>query len=241
RVDLSVIGPNDQTPAESFDLVVLEAERDAAALPAATHVVALGAPASSLGFSVAKPEVDDAEIVRWSFDDPLFRFVSFDEVQVPKASVLAVGEGQTSLIDSDQGPLAVAAHADGQDRIAFGFLPHESDFVLRVGFVNLVANLVEWAAPPQATPEGAEAEAFALPSVESHIDPPPQISGTTRGEFSGPVRTRMALWRLLAWIVAALLAFEWVLPAVALGVGAAWGAVRSRLRRGPRNLKRKTS
>ncbi|MEM9459114.1 MAG: VWA domain-containing protein [Myxococcota bacterium] len=221
RVDLSVIGPNDQTPADAFDLVVLEAERNAAALPTATHVVALGAPAQSLGFAVTKA-ADGAEIVRWSFDSPLFRFVSFDEVQVPKASILAVDEGQTSLIDSDQGPLAVAGRMEGQERIAFGFVPHESDFVLRVGFVNLVANLVEWAAPPRAAPEGEPAEAFALPSVESHIDPPPQISGTTRGEFSGPVRTRLALWRLLAWLVGAVLALEWLLPAAAAGVSGLW-------------------
>lgn len=241
RVDLSVIGPHDQTPAEAFDLVVLEAERDAAALPTTTHVVALGAPAGSLGFA-AEPELaDKAEIVRWSFDDPLFRFVSFDEVQVPKASILVVGEGQTSLIDSDQGPLAVAGNVEGQARIAFGFLPHESDFVLRVGFVNLVANLVEWAAPPQVTPEDGEAEAFALPSIESHVDPPPQISGTTRGEFSGPVRTRMAMWRLLAWLVAAVLALEWLLPAAAFGVAGLWARVGSARGRGPRHRGRKAS
>ncbi len=231
RVDLSVLGPNDATPAERFDLVVLEAEREAAALPEATHVVALGAPATSLGFAVDKADVEGAEIVRWSFDDPLFRFVSFDEVQIPKATILAVGEGQTSLIDSAEGPLAVAGNVEGQERIAFGFVPHESDFVLRVGFVNLMANLVEWSAPPREETEGQEAEAFAMPSVESHVDPPPQISGTTRGEFSGTVRTHMAMWRLLSWLAAALLAFEWLLPLLAFGVGALWVRIGPRLRR----------
>jgi len=230
RVDLSVIGPNDATPTERFDLVVLEAERDPAALPEASHLVALGAPATGLGFAVERADVEGAEIVRWSFDDPLFRFVSFDEVQIPRASILAVGEGQTSLIDSADGPLAVAGSVDGQPRIAFGFVPHESDFVLRVGFVNLVANLVEWAAPP--APEGEEAESFAMPASESRVDPPDQVPGTTRGEFSGPVRTRMAIWRLLAWIVAGLLALEWLLPALALGLSAAWARFRARFGRG---------
>lgn len=226
RVDLSVIGPTDQTPTESFDLLVLEAERPAAALPEASHVAVLGASATDLGFSVRTAGVEDAEIVRWSFDDPLFRFVSFDEVQVPKANVLEVGEGQTSIIDSDQGPLAVVAHGEDRELLAFGFLPHESDFVLRVGFVNLVANLVEWAAPPPVQAEGEEAESFALPAIESHVDPPTQISGTTRGEWSGPVRTRMAVWRLLAWLASAVLALEWLLPAFAAGVGRLWTRLR---------------
>ncbi|MCA9650044.1 MAG: VWA domain-containing protein [Myxococcales bacterium] len=235
RVDLSVIGPNDETPAESFDLVVLEAERSAAALPPTTHVVAMGVPAGELGMVAKTAEVENPEIVRWSFDDPLFRFVSFDEVQVPRATIFEVGEGQTAIIDSDQGPVAVAGASEGRQVVAFGFLPHESDFVLRVGFVNLMANLVEWAAPPLAT-DGEGAESFALPAIESHIDPPPQISGTTRGEFTGPVRTRMAAWRLLAWLAIALLAIEWLLPAAAFVVGRAWTRLRGRVprRRGRR-------
>lgn len=241
RVDLSVIGPHDETPAERFDLVVLETARPVAALPEAPHVVVLGTSAADLGVAVAEPAVEGAEIVRWSFDDPLFRFVSFDEVQVPKADVLAVGEGQTALIDSDRGPLAVVARAEGREVLAFGFVPHESDFVLRVGFVNLVANLVEWAAPPPPAAEGEEAEAFALPAIESHVDPPPQISGTTRGEWSGPVRSHMALWRLLAWLAAGLLALEWLLPAAALGVGRLWSRLPARARRGGRRPGRRAA
>ncbi len=228
RVDLSVIGPNDQSPPEHFDLVVLEAPRAAAALPDTTHVVALGVPADDLGFATTQTGVEGLEIVRWSFDDPLFRFVSFREVQIPSASVLALGDGQTSLIDSDKGPLAVAGSDGHRQVVAFGFVPHESDFVLRVGFVNLIVNLVEWAAPPVATDEDGEAESFALPAVESHVDPPVQIQGTTRGEFSGPVRTRAALWRLLAWLAAGLLALEWLLPGVAAGVGFLWARIRGR-------------
>jgi len=231
RVDLSVIGPRDPRPDESFDLVIIEAERSAAALPSATHVVALGVSAGDLGFATKQADAESPEIVRWSFDDPLFRFVSFDEVQVPKATIFEIGEDQTSLIDSDLGPLAVAGSDEGRELIAFGFLPHESDFVLRVGFVNLIANLVEWAAPPLSASEGEEAEAFALPAVESHIDPPAQISGTTRGEFSGPVRGRMPPWRFLAWLAIALLVLEWLLPAGVFGGGWLWTRMRGAQRR----------
>jgi von Willebrand factor type A domain/Aerotolerance regulator N-terminal len=248
RVDLSVIGPTDATPSERFDLVVLEAARPAAALPQASYIVVFGgpsggAPATDLGITVRKPGVEGAEIVRWSFDDPLFRFVSFDEVQVPKADVLEVGEGQTALVDSDQGPLAVLASTADRQVLAFGFLPHETDFVLRVGFVNLVANLVEWAAPAPPQSVGQDADAFALPAAESRIDPPDQIPGTARGEWSGPVRTHMAPWRLLAWLVGAVLALEWLLPALALGIGRLVARVRLRYPNAMsrRRARRKTS
>jgi hypothetical protein len=239
RVDLSLIGPTDQTPQESFDLVVLEAARPAAALPQASHVAVLGPAATDLGFAIRKSGVEGAEIVRWSFDDPLFRFVSFGEVQVPKANVLEVGEGQTALVDSDQGPLAVMSSTADQQRLAFGFLPHETDFVLRVGFVNLVSPFVASPSPSPPPPEGQEAEAFALPAAESRIDPPSQLENTARGEFSGPVRTRMVAWRLLAWIAAGVLALEWLLPLLALGLGRAWARVRPRVSR--RRARRKAS
>ncbi|MCH9687152.1 MAG: VWA domain-containing protein [Deltaproteobacteria bacterium] len=234
RVDLSVIGPNDQTPAQHFDLVVLETARPASALPDTSHVVAMGVPAADLGFVPDQIGVTGIEIVRWSFDDPVFRFVRFDEVQIPVATTLVVGEGQTALIDSDKGPVAVSGTDGHRQVIAFGFLPHASDFVLRVGFVNLVANLVEWAAPQPVVADGTEAEAFALPAIESHVDPPVQVSGTTRGEFSGPVRSRSAMWQVLGWLAAALLAFEWLLPAFAAGVGAVWIRLRRRGTRSPR-------
>lgn len=230
RVDLTLIGPRDTAPDGPFDLILLEAPRSPATLPSSGHIAALGAAAPALGFAIDQPDVAEPEIVRWSFEHPLFRFVSFDEVQVPHAAVLAVAEGQTALIDSDHGPLAVADTHGGQQRIAFGFAPHDSDFVLRVGFVNLVANLVEWAAPP-VTATGEAAEEFALPASESRIDPPAAIEGTTRGEWTGPVRTHLPLWRLLAWIAAGLLALEWLLPGMVSG----WARLAARGLRRRRN------
>lgn len=50
---------------------------------------------------------------------------------------------------------------DWRDRalIYFGFRPERSDLVLRVAFVNLIANLVEWASPPS---EGSERRLLGL-------------------------------------------------------------------------------
>ena len=231
RVDLTVIGPTDRTPSGAFDLVLVEAERSVTALPTASHLVMLGVPTTELGVAVSKPEVENAQIVRWSFDDTLFRFVSFDEVQVPKATIFEVSPEQTSLIDTDEGSIALSASSEDRKVIAFGFRPHESDFVLRVGFVNLIANLVEWAAPALGPSESGELEAFAQAAVESHVDPPITIAGTTRGDWSGPVRTHRSMWQLLAMIAAALLALEWLLPAAAFGVNRVWDRVRGQKRR----------
>ncbi len=228
RVDLTVIGPFDEVPDPAYDLVVLETPRPVAKLPAADHVLALGVEATDFGIT-SKGAIEEPEIVRWDFDDPMFRFVSFDRIQLPGALVFEPTDEQTSLVDTDAGPIAVAARWEDRDVIAFGFSPHASDFVLRVGFVNLVANAVEWATPPLPAPEeGSEAEAFAMPTTESRVTPPPQIGGTTRGDFSGPVRKDLPVWQWLLWAAAALMLLEWLLPALAMAVTPLVAKVRAR-------------
>lgn len=238
RVDLTVTGPNDEIVDPAYDLIVMEAERPVAELPLAPHVLALGTDPAAFG--VTSPgAVAEPEIVRWDFDDALFRFVSFDRVQLPNARVLKPAEGQTSLLDAEAGSLAVATRWNERDVIVFGFSPHASDFVLRVGFVNFIANAVEWAAPalPPSTEQDDE---FALASTEARVTPPPQIAGTTRGDFSGPVRKDWPVWELLVWAATGLLLAEWLLPALAMGVAPLWARLRSRRRR-PRPAKPATT
>ncbi|MBL4689222.1 MAG: VWA domain-containing protein, partial [Nannocystaceae bacterium] len=147
RVDLTVIGPFDTVPDPSYDLIILEAPRAASELPEGAHILTLGLDAVDFGV-VSSGAVQDPEIVRWDFDSPLFRSVTFDRIQLPVSRVFQPAEGQTAIVDSAAGTIAVATQWEGREVIAFGFSPHASDFVLRVGFVNLVANAVEWATPP---------------------------------------------------------------------------------------------
>ena len=100
----------------------------------------------------------------------------------------------------------------------------------RKSFVNFMANTVEWAAPPVEEREEADQE-FATASTEARVTPPPQITGTTRGDFSGPVRKDLPVWQLLLWAAVALLALEWLLPAIAFGVAPLWARLRARRRR----------
>lgn len=222
RVDLTVVGPHDEIPGDAYDLLVLETPRPAPELPAAPHVLAFGTAASELGIR-ERGVAEVPEIVRWTFDDPLFRFVSFDEIGLPESATYETDEELTSLVDTGKGPIAVRGTIDEREVVAFGFVPHASDFVLRVGFVNLVANVVEWAVPQQV-PQSADELPRVMPSTEARLTPPPQVGGTTSGDFSGPVRTKLPLWRLLLWIALGVVAFEWILPALAI----AWRGYRER-------------
>lgn len=239
RVDLTVAGPFDEIVDPEYDLVILETERAASKLPAAGHLVALGVDPTPFGIE-AKGAVDEPEIVRWDFDDPLFRFVKFDRLALPQSMVLQPTDEQTALIDSESGPLAVAGRTEDREVVAFGFSPHASDFVLQVGFVNFIANVVEWAAPP-LPPGEEEDEAFSMPSIESRVTPPAQIGGTTRGDFSGPVRKDLPVWEVLLWAAAGMLMLEWLLPAFAMGIAPLRERAKARRRPGRRRKSKRNS
>lgn len=210
RVDLRILGPFDSAPAEPADLLILEADYRAGELPASRAVLAMGVDPTPFGLQVDQ-RVPAPEIMRWSFDDPLFRFVDLDAIDLPRAETLRLQEGVRSLLDSERGALAVEAKLGERDLVFFGFAPHDSDLVLRVGFVNFIANAVEWAAP--AAPDDPSARpAEVLPATETLLDPVSAIPGTTRGDFGEREPTKRPLWRWLAWIALGLMVVEGLLP-----------------------------
>ncbi|MCR9160334.1 MAG: vWA domain-containing protein [Nannocystaceae bacterium] len=224
RVDLRVLGPFDVAPSETADLLILEADYRAGPLPPARAVLAMGIDPTPLGVERG-PSVPAPDIMRWSFDDPLFRFVDLESIELPRANTLRLNEGMRSMLDSEQGPLAVQFNRDGRDVVVFGFAPHDSDLVLRVGFVNLIANAVEWAAPQAPDDPGAEPPRV-LPATESRIDPVRAIPGALQGDFADRPATDSPLWRTLAWVALGLLLLEGLLPWSARALGWAretWG------------------
>jgi hypothetical protein len=225
RVDLRILGPFDTAPSEPADLLILEADYRAGSLPPAHAVLALGIDPTPLGVERGVP-VPAPDIMRWSFDDPLFRFVDLESIELPRAHTLRMAEGTRSLLDSEQGPLAIALHKDDQDVVVFGFAPHDSDLVLRVGFVNLIANAIEWAAP-QAPDDPAALPPRVLPASESRLDPVRAIPGTLHGDFADRPASSRPWWRTLAWLAFGLLVLEGLLPWGAR----AWTWARGRLRR----------
>ncbi len=216
RVDLRVIGPQDALgQADQFDLVVLEADYQAGPLPLSPKLVALGTTAAKLGVA-GRGEVEAPEILRWSFDHPLFRFVDLQGLDVPTAITLLPNAEQTSLVDTEQGSLALAGRWDGRDMVYVGFAPHESDLVLRVGFVNFVANLVEWAAPP--VPDRDDEHSGVLSSIETRVAPPATPVTAAASRFAGSTLGGAPLWSYLAIAALGALSLEWLLPAFVVGL-----------------------
>jgi len=229
RVDLRVVGPHDALGNDEFDLVVLETDYLAGPLPPAPKLVAFAVPPSRLGVA-ARAQVETPEVIRWSFDHPLFRFVDLQGLELPRALALVPATDQTSLVDSDQGSLAVTSTWEGRELVYVGFLPHESDLVLRVGFVNFVANLVEWAAPSApASSAGAE---NVLSKTETHIDPPSGLERTVKSTFADGPLARSPLWTLLLVAALGALVLEWLLPAFVAAVVQLRGLWARRRRRG---------
>ena len=241
RVDLTTIGPYDAVPSpptdSAWDLAVLEATPKQNQALLAEHILALGVPAESVGLR-SGVHVAAPEILRWTYEHPLFRFVDLQAIDLPRATTIVPAADVTALVDSEQGPL-VTVHQNEQAQVVyFGFEPRESDLVLRVGFVNLMANVVEWAAPGPTDDAPADPEADAehpsptadvlgavgvLPASETLLDPPTAIPGTTVGDFaSGPVHEQ-ATWRWLVWVVAALVVLEGLIPLAHAG----WGRLQT--------------
>ncbi|MFK7930193.1 MAG: BatA and WFA domain-containing protein, partial [Myxococcota bacterium] len=137
--NVEVVAPDAALTLRGKDLVVMEAS---AVLPPEGRIVAFGEAAVSLGFADGDA-LEGPKVTRWSFDDPLFRYVDLDEVVVRTARPLAVPEGGRSLIDAGGVPLAVMGQRKGRSMVAFGFGAGDTDLVLRVGFLHLVANLLE--------------------------------------------------------------------------------------------------
>ncbi len=164
---------------QGYDLVLLEGVEG----PTDARTVAFGVPAAHFGLegqAVKRPT-----LIRWAFDDPALRFVDLDDIKVLRGEQIQGGE---PLLETEQGALAVRL---GDDLIV-GFALEDSDLALRLGFVNLIANLVDHAAPPM-DPTLIEG---TLSSQESRLmpvrlGPEPQLD------------TGWALWRLA--LAAALL------------------------------------
>jgi hypothetical protein len=209
RVDLRIVGPYDAVGQETYDLIVLESPYEAGPLPPAPRLLVLGGPPEQAGL-VAAQRVTAPDVLRWSFDDPLFRFVDLSTLEVPRATTVEITEGVRALVDGEQGALAAAHTWEGRDVVYFGFAPHESDLVLRVGFVNLVANVVEWATPIGDPDDSAPPS--VLPESETMLDPPPAVPGTVHGNFTDRSPSEQPLWRWLVWLAFGLVLGEGLLP-----------------------------
>jgi hypothetical protein len=186
RADLRVA---EAWTAGDWDLVVYEGIEG----PLDGRTASFGVPAAHFGLEGR--EVKKPELIRWSFDDTALRFVELDTVKVLRAEELT-GPGE-ALLETETGALAMRV----EDDLVVGFGLSDTDLPLRLAFVNLVANLVDEAAPVMAPPvfEGV------LSADETRLNP------VVRGE-SPVVGSAFSVWRIALVLALLLLLAEAALP-----------------------------
>lgn len=211
RVELTVIKDTDPVPTGTTpDLVVLEAAPSGAA-PQAAHVLTFGLAPDVAGLRTGSTatKVEKPEITRWAFNDPLFRYVDFQGVRMPSALVVKPGEGQRTLVETEQGAMALIEKQDKREILYAGFKPAESDLVLRVGFVNWIANVVEWAASSSTVGE----EGGVLSATESAITPI-ELEGKNVKERKATKVLAQPIWRLALYLALGLVLLEVILQSL---------------------------
>jgi hypothetical protein len=150
-------------PPEAVDLIVLE-DDPKAALPPSPHVVGFGVAPAGAPLALGKAATE-LNIVRWDYDAPWFRYVELREVFITSAQVVT---GGSSVVDSASGALAASARWDDRELFVTGFGGDQTDLALRAAFPNLIANLVDWAAPRGEAPPPPVG---VLSAAESHAAP----------------------------------------------------------------------
>lgn len=201
RVELTIVKAGQPVPADlDPHLVVLEALPEGGVPKTAKRVVSFGLPPAVFGLQ-GGPPIDKPDIVRWSYADPLFRYVDLQGVKIPSGVVVEPRPSQRTLIEAEQGALAVLDTQPDRDVVYLGFAPHESDLVLRVGFVNWIANLVDWASEGTSIGE----RKGVLSGTESWVHPPSDLARTSSA--SKP-KLDLPLWRVALLVAFGLLLTE---------------------------------
>jgi Ca-activated chloride channel family protein len=186
RVRLTVAPPT-AIPTTPVHLVVLETDTTAP-LPPAARVVGFGAVPAGAPITLGAAATDRG-VVRWDFEAPWFRYVDLREVFIAAARHVVGGR---SIMDSASGALAATARWEDRELVVIGFDGTQTDLTLRAAFPNLVANLVDWAAPPAE----ARPPVGVLSAAESHVDaaPLPGVAFATPGTtFSGRLALQVAI------------------------------------------------
>lgn len=92
--------------------------------------------------------VDTPTLATWARQDALLQFVDLEGLHIAETAVLAAPEGATVLMAVDRGPIALRQESAAGGLVVMGFDLERTDLALRVAFVNLVANLVDWSRGP---------------------------------------------------------------------------------------------
>ncbi len=170
-VELTRLPPGGPLPQEPYDLLVVDG-------PITTTL-----PAGNLWivgpYGGTGGVFTDTQTVRLAADDPLLRYVDWDEVHVLRAWRVEPPPEARVLVEAAGGPLLFVAERPEGRLAVLAFDLHDSDLPLRLAFPILVANLTGW-----LLPAGGLAESAALhPGAPLPIRPAPEAA---RVEVIGP-------------------------------------------------------
>jgi len=90
---------------------------------------------------------------------PVLDGVSLAPLRLDRAIPLTVQPGETVLVDSASGPLAVAGETDGVRRVRFGFRADASTLPLEPAFPLLVRNSLRWLRGGASLPDAVASDA----------------------------------------------------------------------------------
>jgi hypothetical protein len=90
---------------------------------------------------------------------PVLDGVDLAPLRLDRATPLVVSAGETVLVDSASGPLAVAGESDGVRRVRLGFRADASTLPLEPAFPLLVRNALRWLRDGEELPESVTSDA----------------------------------------------------------------------------------
>jgi hypothetical protein len=83
---------------------------------------------------------------------PLLDHVGLEGITIAEARIVGRPDWGKVVVSGERGPLLIAGEKEGVRAVYCAFDPNDSDFPFRVGFLNLLANAVNWLWGPGASP-----------------------------------------------------------------------------------------
>lgn len=116
-----------------------------------------GAPSGTLDGVARGPAVvtgEDAapKVGLIDYRHPVLDHVGLDGITIAGARIVARPDWGKIIVDGQRGPLVIAGEREGVRAIYCAFDPNDSDLPFRVGFLNFLANTVNWLWGPGADP-----------------------------------------------------------------------------------------
>ncbi len=128
---------------DAFDAIVIDGVLPSALPPA--HYVLMGGVAPFEGLN---PYGEKSDVYARSVQSahPLLRFVNLDELGVARATAYSPSSDVETVADGSDGPLIMTVARAGSQAVIVSFDPLDSNWPFQRGFVNFVANAVEYLA-----------------------------------------------------------------------------------------------